>query len=150
MSPQQPNHLLKCLFLLVTDLKNYILQRDQTRSDNDKQFENNWSDQVSKLLTRRKSLCVQRAQKMKALPWCSSSTEALTLTCGLTRRPESRELGEYKKIVSTKASFLKKSLSQVLQLYLSYCQLSICRVSKVVWKIREFCFLDIAKPCINI
>lgn len=45
---------------------------------------------------------------MKALPWCSSSTEALTLTCGLTRRPESRELGEYKKIVSTKASFFEE------------------------------------------
>lgn len=38
----------------------------------------------------------------------------------------------------------------MLQLYLSYYLLSICRVSKVVWKIREFCFLDTAKLCINI
>lgn len=134
----------------MTDLKNYALQRDQTCSDSDKQFENNWSDRVSKLLTERKCSCVQWAWKMKALPWCCSSTEAPTPPCGLTRWPVSREQGEYKKTVPTKSYFLKESLPRCCSRIFSYCLLKICKkLAKWSGKTVNFAFW-IQKNCIHI
>lgn len=106
---------------------------------------------MSKLLTERKFSYVQRAWKMKALPWCCSSTEAFTPTCGLTSWPVSREQGEYKKTAPTKAYFLKESLPRCFSHIFTYCLLKkICkRLVKWSGKTVNFAF-RIEKNCISI
>lgn len=106
---------------------------------------------MSKLLTERKCSCVQWAWKMKALLWCWSSTEAFTLTCGLTRWPVSREQGEYKKTVPTKAYFLKENLPRCCShLFFILSAKKICKkLGKWSGKPVNFPFW-MQKNCINI
>lgn len=89
-------------------------------------------------------------ERWKPFPWCCSSTEAPTPTCGLTRWPVSREQGEYKKTVPTKAYFLKESLPRCCSRIFSYCLLKICKkLAKWSGKTVNFAFW-IQKNCIHI